>query len=125
MYAINQYRAEVVKAYDKAFAREEKAAIEAEEKAARAAEAAAKTETKKPTGLPLPPLSAPIPTMSMVETGGSTIGETTLGGEPKGTSGLLQGEVNVGGKPVKKSFIGIGVGVLAAATIGYFVLRRK
>jgi hypothetical protein len=61
----------------------------------------------------------------MVETGGSTIGETTLGGEPKGTSGLLQGEVNVGGKPVKKSFIGIGVGVLAAATIGYFVLRRK
>jgi|688.fasta_scaffold73013_5 hypothetical protein len=80
MYAINQYRAEVVKAYDKAFAREEKEARLAEEKAAASSTTTTSGSTttgNRPTGTSvMGGALSPIPSMEQVNT--TTSGESGL-----------------------------------------------
>lgn len=99
MKVINEYRADVIKAYDKAFAREEKAA-----------------ETPSPSSAPPP-------------SGGSPVGVGDSAGIGTGVSDVAEklknvasADVNVGGKkfPIKTiAFVAVGAGL-----VYYFFLRK-
>ena len=103
MQAINDYRAEVIKVYDKVFAQEEKAAADA----AAAAEKAKATATS--------PLGASAPTATME--GG------TAASLPPSVAGVLQGDVKVGGAQVKKSYLLFGG--LTLGVLGFPFLRKR
>lgn len=99
MQVVSSYRDEVAKAYDKAFAREEKAA-----------------ETPTPTPSPsLNPLGTPSPAPSI---GGGTGASLT----PR-MGGALEGDVKIGGKEVKKSYLLFGG--LALGVLGFLYLRSR
>lgn len=115
MQAINDYRAEVVKAYDKAFAREEKAAADAAaaaEKAAAEKAAASTTMTQNTSaGAALSPI-------------GEAQGQAGSGGIVTGPiSEAIKGDVKVGGTQVKKSYLVFGG--LALGVLGFLYFRNK
>jgi len=102
MQAINDYRAKVIKAYDKAYAREEKAA-----------EAAA---------------SAPTTQISRTTTASTSIGQAQgqagSGGSVTGPiANVVKGDVKVGGTQVKKSYLLIGG--LAVGVLGFLYFKNR
>lgn len=103
MQALNDYRADVIKAYDKALAREEK-------------------EAEKPAPTPTPtgsPLGAPAPTSSLAP----SIDGGNAGSLAPSMGGGLQGEVKLGKTQVKKSYLLFGG--LTLGVLGFLFLRKK
>lgn len=109
MQAINDYRAEAVKAYNKAFAREEKAALDA------AAEAEKATTTSKPPigGSPasLPPNNSGITTPT-TEVGGIIDGGTSTAGDTDSKKKTMK-------------MVLYGVGSIVVVGVLYAVLKKQ
>ena len=104
MQAINDYRAKVIKAYDKAYAREEKAA--------EAAASAPTTQTSRTS------------TSAAPATMGEAQGQAGSGGSIVGPiAEAVKGDVKVGKTQVKKSYLLIGG--LAVGVLGFLYFKNK